>query len=135
MIHDNLADTRQVLNRLVYEKGGWVLHMLRGRLGTETFWAGIREYYRRHRDGNVSTDDFRRVMEEVSGQDLAGFFQPWLKRPGSPEINGTWRYRPDDHKIELELKQVQPGEPYRLPLEIGITVEGAESVRGSRRSS
>ena len=56
-----------------------MLHMLRGRLGTETFWAGIREYYRRHRDGNVSTDDFRRVMEEVSGQDLAGFFQQWLE--------------------------------------------------------
>ena len=46
VIHDNLADMRKVLNRLVYQKGGWMLHMLRGQLGTETFWAGIREYYR-----------------------------------------------------------------------------------------
>ena len=129
VIHENNADTRRILNRLVYEKGGWVLHMLRGRLGTETFWSGIREYYRRHRDGNVSTDDFRRAMEHVSGQDLAGFFHQWLRRPGSPEINGTWRYRPGDHKIELELKQCQPAEPYRLPLEIAIRVEGAESAR------
>ena len=37
--------------------------------GTEKFWAGIREYYRRYRDGNASTADFRRVMEEVSGED------------------------------------------------------------------
>jgi aminopeptidase N len=123
VIHDNLADTRQVLNRLVYEKGAWVLHMLRQRLGTETFWAGIREYYRRHRDGNVTTDDLRRAMEDVSGQDLAGYFEQWLKRPGSPEVNGTWRYLPEDHKIEVELNQVQPGEPYRLPIEIGITVD------------
>jgi aminopeptidase N len=129
VIHDSLADTRQILNRLVYEKGAWVLHMLRGRLGTETFWAGIREYYRRHRDGNVSTDDFRRVMEEVSGQDLAGFFGQWLKRPGSPEISGTWHYRTDDQKIAIELSQVQPGEPYRLPMEIGIVTEGSGPSR------
>jgi aminopeptidase N len=129
VIHDNLADTRKVLNRLVYEKGGWVLHMLRGQLGTETFWAGIREYYRRHRDGHASTAEFRRVMEEVSGQDLAGFFRQWLDRPGSPELKGTWRYRPEDHKIEVELEQVQPGDPYRLPIEIGIHAKGTEQTR------
>jgi aminopeptidase N len=129
VIHQNLADTRKVLNRLVYEKGAWVLHMLRARLGTQTFWSGIREYYRRHRDGNVSTDDFRHVMEEVSGQDLAEFFQQWLKRPGSPEIHGTWRYRPEDRKLEIELNQVQPGESYRLSIEIGITQEGSERAR------
>jgi hypothetical protein len=129
VIHDNLADTRQVLNRLVYEKGAWVLHMLRYHLGTETFWAGIREYYRRHRDGNVSTDDLRRAMEEVSGQDLRWFFQQWLKRPGSPEIRGAWRYLPEDHKLEVELEQVQPGEPYRLRVEIGIEVKGSDRPR------
>ncbi len=129
VIHPNLADTRKVLNRLVYEKGGWVLHMLRGRLGTKTFWSGIREYYRRHRDGNVSTDDFRRVMEEVSGQDLAGFFQQWLERPGSPEIKGTWRYRAVDHTLEIELDQIQPGEPFRLAIEIGIAEQGSERPR------
>ncbi len=126
VIHDQLTDTRQVLNRLVYEKGGWFLHMLRGRVGTPAFWKGIREYYRRHRDSNVSTDDFRRVMEEASGQDLAAFFQQWLRRPGSPEIQGTWHYRPDDHKIKIELKQVQSGDPFRLSLQVGITNEGNE---------
>ena len=125
MIHDNLADTRKILNRLVYEKGGWTLHMLRG-LGTETFWAGIRDYYRRHRDGNVSTDDFRRVMEEASGQDLAWFFHQWLKRPGSPEVKGTWHFAADRKEIAIELSQVQPGEPYRLPLELGINLNGRQ---------
>ena len=50
VIHDNLSDMRHVLNRLVYQKGGWTLHMLRGQVGTDTFWAGIRDYYRRYRD-------------------------------------------------------------------------------------
>ena len=67
VIHRNLSDMRRVLNALVYQKAGWVLHMLRGLVGTEAFWKGIREYYRRYRNGNVSTDDFRAVMEEASG--------------------------------------------------------------------
>src|SRR5262249_30695679 len=49
VIHDNLADLRRVVNGLVYQKGGWTLHMLRGRLGTDVFWAGIRAYYRQYR--------------------------------------------------------------------------------------
>jgi aminopeptidase N len=129
VIHDNLADTRRVVNGLVYQKGGWTLHMLRGRLGTDAFWAGIREYYRRYRDGNVSTDDFRRVLEETSGQDLAWFFRQWLKRPGSPRLEGTWQYRPQDHRLEIELTQTQPGDPFRLPVEIGVTVEGTAEPR------
>ncbi|MHB1556297.1 MAG: M1 family metallopeptidase [Isosphaeraceae bacterium] len=129
VIHDNLTNTRQILNRLVYEKGGWFLHMLRGRVGTMKFWNGIREYYRRHRDGNVSTDDFRRVIEETSGQDLASFFHQWLKRPGSPEIEGTWHYRPDDRRVEIELKQVQPGEPFKLSIQVAILAEGADRPR------
>ena len=69
---------------IVYQKGAWTLHMLRGQIGTEKFWAGIREYYRRYRDGNASTADFRKVMEEVSGADLGWFFHQWLYRAGSP---------------------------------------------------
>ena len=46
VIHRNLSDMSRVLNRLVYQKAGWVLHMLRGTIGTEKFWTGIREYYR-----------------------------------------------------------------------------------------
>jgi aminopeptidase N len=118
VIHDNLADTTKVLNTLVYQKGGWTLHMLRKKVGTEAFWAGIRAYYQRHRDGNVSTDDFRRAMEEASGQDLAPFFRQWLTRAGSPSIVGTWSYDKDAKKLTIELTQVQSGEPYLLPIEV-----------------
>jgi aminopeptidase N len=129
VIHDNLADMRRVLNGLVYQKGGWVLHMLRARLGRETFWSGIREYYRRHRDSNASTDDFRRAMEQVSGEDLAWFFRQWLYRPGSPSLEGSWTHRPAEHRIEIALHQTQASEPYRLPIEIGVLTEGASEPR------
>jgi aminopeptidase N len=118
--HDNLADTRQVLNGLVYQKGAWTLHMLRGQVGREKFLAGIRDYYKRYRDGNATTDDLRKVMEEHSGQDLAWFFKQWLRRPGSPVLEGTWKYDAATKKVEIELAQTQAGDPYRLPLEVGI---------------
>ena len=121
VVHDNLADMGQVLSGLQYQKGGWVLHMLRHRLGTETFWAGIREYYACNRDGNASTDDLRRVMEEQSGQELSWFFDQWLERSASPVIDGTWRYDAAANRIEVDLGQTQPGDPYRLNLELGIT--------------
>jgi aminopeptidase N len=117
--HHNLDDMKKVLNQIVYQKGGWTLHMLRAQIGTETFWAGIREYYRRYRDSNASADDFRKVMEEASGQDLGWFFAQWLHRAPSPAIDGSWTWNSRAKKIEVDLTQTQPGEAYRLPLEIG----------------
>lgn len=107
-------------NGVVYQKGGWTLHMLRGQTGTEKFWAGIREYYRRYRDGNASTEDFRKVMEEASGSDLRWFFEQWLYRAGSPVVVGGWKYNAGAKRVEIELTQTQPGEAYRLPMEVAV---------------
>ena len=128
VLHDNLADMKLVLNRIIYQKGGWTLHMLRGLMGTENFWAGIRDYYQRFCNGSATTDDFRRVMQEHSGLELSWFFQQWLARAGSPVVEGGWRYDAVTRRIVVELAQTQPGEAYRLPLEIGITADGATRV-------
>ncbi len=125
VIHNNLDDMTKVLNQLIYQKGGWVLHMLRAQIGTDAFWTGIRDYYRRYRDINASTDDFRNVMENTSHQDLAWFFDQWLKRPGYPVVDGSWRYDATAKRIEIDLAQKQGGAPYRLPLEIGIPADSA----------
>lgn len=128
VVHDNLADMTKVTNRIIYQKGAWTLHMLRNLMGTDGFWNGIRDYYRRYRDGSATTGDFQRAMEEQSGLDLSWFFRQWLSRAGSPVIEGGWRYDPATGKISLDLRQSQSGEPYRLPIEIGITVGGALKV-------
>jgi aminopeptidase N len=129
VLHDNLADMKKVLNPLVYQKGGWTLHMLRSLMGTEKFWLGIRDYYQRYRDSSASTEDFRQVMEENSGLELSWFFRQWLKRAGSPVVEGSWRYDTAAKQVVIELAQTQPGEAYRLPLEIGITIEGTQQTR------
>lgn len=126
VIHHNIDDMRGVLNRFVYQKGGWVLHMLRGVVGTDKFWAGIREYYRRYRNANASTDDLRQVMEQSSGMALGWFFDQWLKRPGMPKLTGTWRYDAATKQIELELQQTHTGASFRLPLEVGVAAAGGQ---------
>jgi aminopeptidase N len=127
VVHDILPEIQngRAPAGIVYQKGGWVLHMLRGVIGTEKFWAGIREYYRRFRDANASTLDLRRVMEETSGADLGWFFEQWLWRPGYPVVSGGWTYNPAARRIEIDLAQTQSGAAYRLPLEIAIIVAGA----------
>lgn len=102
--------------------------MLRGQIGFDKFRGGFREYYRLSRDGNASSEDFRRVMEEASGQDLRWFFEQWLHRTPSPSLDGTWQYNARRQKIEVELTQAQTGEAYRLPVEIGFTVSGMARV-------
>jgi aminopeptidase N len=133
--HDNLSDMKKVLNQLVYHKGGWTLHMLRRQIGTNQFWAGIRDYYQRYRDASASTDDFRRVMEENSGQDLRWFFHQWLDRAGSPVVEGIWRYDAVGKTVGIELSQKQEGEAYRLPLEIAVAgrIEQIEMTQKTQR--
>jgi len=118
VIHKNMVGTRGLLNQLVYQKGSWVLHMLRGQIGMDAFQAGLREYYKTYRDKNASTADLQRIMESASGQKLDWFFDQWLRRAGSPVLEGSWTFNATSGKVELELTQTQEGEPYRLPLEI-----------------
>ena len=129
VVHDNLADMREVLSDLQYQKGAWILHMLRYEIGTEDFNAGLREYYRRYRDATASTADLVRVMEEISGQELDWFFDQWLHRTPSPAVEGSWRYDATTGQVEVELTQTQPGDPYRLDLEVGIAEPGADRPR------
>jgi aminopeptidase N len=63
---------------LVYDKGAYVLHLLREELGERPFWAGIRLYTRRYFGKSVTTPDFQRAMEQASGKNLTGFFSRWV---------------------------------------------------------
>ena len=126
VIHRNLADMSHVLNNLIYQKGGWVLHMLRHEVGTENFWTAIREYYRRYRNTNASTADLRAVFEQASGQQLEWFFTQWLNRPGVPKIEGSWRYDTIRKAVEVTISQSHASPPFRLKLDVGIVAKPGE---------
>ena len=124
LVHENIADLRGVIPPLVYQKGGSVLHVLRGQVGTETFWRAIREYYRRYQNGLATSKDLQRVFEETSGQELEWFFAQWLHWPTVPALEGSWSWNDAEKKVVIQLTQTQKGKPFRLPLEVGLVTEG-----------
>ena len=120
IVHADLEDMSRVTSVATYQKGAWVLHMLRERIGDEAFQRGIRTYYARHLNGTASTDDLMQAMEEASGDDLQAFFDQWLRHGGNPVFEGSWTYDSDAGVVRVDLRQVQETGLFRMPLDIGI---------------
>ena len=121
IVHDNLKDMKDVTTSQIYQKGSWILHMLRGVVGTDDFWKGIQIYYNQYKDLNATTADFMRVMEEVSGKDLDAFFEQWLYKPGILKLKGNWKYNKRTSEVIISLNQMQTdGSLFEMPIEIGV---------------
>ncbi len=130
IVHDNLDDMSRVTTRNTYQKGAWTLHMLRGMLGDEVFWQGIREYYRRYRDRNCATEDFVRVMEEISERELGWFFEQWLYRGGALLADWSWSYDESKSEVVIELEQTQPEQVvFRMPIPVSLQFGEEPAVR------
>jgi len=130
IVHDNLDDMRRVTSGATYQKGAWILHMLRKRMGDEAFWAGIRQYYATYFNQTATTDDFMEAMELASGLDLEMFAEQWLYDGGNPHLSGWWEYDPTSRTVNLEINQVQQvGGLFDFPLEVGIYFEGERRPR------
>ena len=127
LVDTTYSDPNELLNTNPYQKGAWVLHMLRRAVGTETFWEGLRAYYDRYRHQNASTGDFRMVMEDVSGKTLKPFFEQWTRRPGHPVIAGTWRYDAAENECVVTLRQTQDEPPFDVPVDVAFET-GSRSV-------
>lgn len=127
VVHDNLDDMSQVTTGMQYQKGAWVLHMLRELVGDDVFWSGVRAYYDRFRDGNATTADFRRVMEEASGQDLEWFFRQWLYQGGNVELAGSWSQVPGG--VRVRLRQIQDRYRFRFPVDVAVELAGGAVER------
>lgn len=93
IVDNTIKDPKKVLNKNTYQKGGWVLNMLRHQLGDEVFWKGIQLYYKTYKDSNVMTADFRKIMEQVSGEDLEGFSSNGSLLMGIQKYNGAGNIR------------------------------------------
>jgi aminopeptidase N len=118
VIDPSITDLFKLLNRNNYAKGAWVLHMLRRELGDEKFFAGVREYYRAHRDSTALTEDFRRRMELRAGRTLEPFFRQWIYEPGHPVIDAAWHWDESSKRLRLRLRQTQTPTVFRFPLDV-----------------
>ena len=142
IVHRNLADISRVIanNAQIYQGGAQILQNIRGVVGTATFWAGIRSYYGRYKDGNATTVDFRHEMEgacsnagdrcPAEGKDLSWLFTELLNRGGALQVQGTWSYDAANKQVQVTLDQTQTSGLYRMPIEIRITTSGPAAAGG-----
>ncbi|MDX9923856.1 MAG: M1 family metallopeptidase, partial [Ignavibacteriaceae bacterium] len=110
----------ELFSRLVYDKGAWVLHMLRYEVGDENFFKILRTYYENFKYKNVETKDFIAIAENISGKNLKKFFDQWVfKGKGKIELN--YSYSLSDSNVKINLKQVQKEYPdYKFDIDIEI---------------
>jgi len=124
-IHDtDTEDLFKLLNANNYQKGAWVLHMLRSQLGDDAFFRGIRAYYNEHRNATANTEDLRKALEKSSGLDLREFFDRWIYGTGHPRYELSWTWSNRTKSLKLVLRQLQPEPAFPNSLSIDISSSG-----------
>ena len=119
----------RLLNANSYQKGGFVLHMLREDLGDSAFFRGVRDYYTRHKHATALTSDLQDALERSSGRDLDLFFDQWLRRPGYPELDLAWSMDSTSTTLAVMVVQGERFGAFQFNLRLGL----ADSTGAVRR--
>ncbi len=125
-------------HQLADSKGHWVYHMLRAIVGDERFFATLREVNRDFGQDPLNLVELRSRFERAAPDaGLPRFFAQWLDRAGAPILECEWTA--DGNRALVRIRQVQPGEPYHLPLEVAVDTAAGRRVHAveleSRESS
>jgi hypothetical protein len=118
----HLRNDSRAYRAVVYNKGALVLHMLRESLGDETFFEGLRRFYRSHRFSKAGTADLRAAMEAVSGQSLGPFFDRWIFGQDLPEVEVRWSA--DASHVRISVRQ-----PSAFPFPLPVTLVHTDGSR------
>lgn len=118
-----------------YPGGAARLHHLRFVVGERAFFAALRRYVAEQRGRAVSTDDWRRALEQESGLDLRAFFQQWLHSPGYPQFEVRWSWSAERQSVLVDVEQVHSpanGCPSVFSTPVDIEVRDASGARTTR---
>jgi aminopeptidase N len=128
----HLRNDAQAYRAIVYDKAAYVLHMLRGIMGEEAFFRGLRAYQERHRYGKAGTDDLREALEAASGRDLTGYFRAWVLGNGVPrlEYRASESGAGDSYHLTLEVEA--SGLPGPVPVRVRVTRDGEPEIHDLR---
>ena len=124
------ADNPEDYNLIVYEKGAWVVHMLRAlmidlkTMNDDRFSATMKDFYQTYRGKQATTDDFRRMVETHTGQDMGWFFSQWVDRSAIPTYRAAYTVAdaPDGQYL-VRLRVRQEGVPDSFLMYVPISVE------------
>jgi aminopeptidase N len=116
----------------VYDKAGWVVHMLREQLGDEAFFRALKHYLETYRLQNVVTADLVKAVEDSTGTNVDQFFEQWIYGAGAPRFSVTSSYDAAAKKVSLDVKQTQKVEGrvglFHVRIDVAITTANGEKV-------
>ena len=121
IIDNRTAETGPVTSGITYQKGAWVLHMLRNRMGNENFKKGIQAYYKKYFNSNTTTEAFIETMEMYAKEDLKSYLNQWLRNPYVLKIDGSWKYDSKNKQVIIDVRQSQSSNfVFNTPIEFAI---------------
>jgi hypothetical protein len=124
----HLKQEPRYFRSVVYDKGAWVLHMLRGLMGDQAFFSGARTFLENHRYRKAGTEDLREAFEAASGRDLRPYFQRWIYETGLPWVSWTSRTASAPSGFTTTVDVRARNFPGSLPLTISVaTASGTET--------
>jgi aminopeptidase N len=119
VVDSTQTNLMSLLNANSYQRGGWVLHMLRQEVGDSLFWEGLRRYYTTYRNQNATTAQLQAIFESLAGRSLDTFFRQWLYNPAIPRIGH--RVMGAEGQYSLVLTQKQPTAFTDMPITVAVT--------------
>jgi len=126
-----IYDPEYLWGTTVYEKGGCVLHMLRGVVGDACFFDALAAYRAAHEHGNAVTPQFQEAVEAACGQDLDWFFQEWIHDVGWPEYRYAWvgQQGSGGSRLLLAIDQTQTNGPtFTMPVGVKVTTAAGDTL-------
>jgi aminopeptidase N len=124
VVDESYTNLMDLLNANSYQKGGWVLHMLRTEIGDSLFQQTIRTYYNKFRLSNADTKDFQQVVESVSKLDLDWFFKQWLYQAEIPTLKISNEIVGKTFKLKISQKEYI----FRFPMTVEIKLQNGETI-------
>ena len=113
---------------IVFQKGAMVFHMLRWVLGDDAFLKTLQTMARDYAGKSISTDQFQKLAEKESNQELTYFFAQWVSSTGVPQFKRTWAVYRTEKGYQVVGKVQQDIDIFRMPVEIRIFPEGRKPV-------
>ena len=117
-VYDPVGQGFNLFDDVVYSKGAWVLHTLRGVLGDSSFFRVLASYRDRYAGKSALTSEFKAVVDSVAGRDMSWFFNQWIFGRGWPEYASRFSSVTDTLVLTVYQQQNPSWPTFTMPMQV-----------------
>jgi hypothetical protein len=119
-----ISGDSQVFRAVVYDKGAYVLFMLRAIVGEEGLRRALTTLQTTRRFGKVGTEDLAQALEAATGSDVRPYLREWVYSTRVPSFTFTYHTERAGSAYRTVVQVRAEKLPGPLPLEISVTHGG-----------